>query len=324
MLIRVAKGAPPRGRPRPSEVPEIRSAERILDRNEGRFSRAFLKAMRALNSSDQMKRLKRAIRSGEASIERILDSMLWYNEADPESVAFWTRLVDSAASAYLATITESAESTFRRYKFPVRFEVEKAAQGTLQVNLLIPIAPASIAWMRSKSASLVKDISASQRKRLRGILFRNFERGVRPEAILSEIEATVGLTEIQTQWVLARQDLALARGVPKERALSDAQRFADKLLKNRAKTIARTETVDAHTKGLTDAWQAAKDNGFMRPGTTKVWQAMMDERTSDICEELDGQEVLFEEAFESSIVGPVDRPPAHPNCRSTLTLRFPR
>jgi len=320
MLHHVRKAAPPS----PSKMPEVRAARAIQDRNEARFSQAFQRVMRELFTGEQMKRLKAAIRSGERSVERILDSMLWFNPADPDSVAFWTRLVSNVSRAYEATIQESGSYTMGHYGFPLRFEVTKQAEhGTVAAELLVPINPASIAWIREKSASLVVDISEGQRKRLRRILSWNFERGMRPESVLAEIEATVGLTETQAQWVLTRQDLAIARGAPAGQARQDAQRFADKLLKRRAKTIARTETIDAHTKGLKDAWNIAKENGFIQPGTTKVWVAMEDERTSDICEELNGQEVPFDQPFDSSIVGPVERPPAHPNCRSTMTLRFP-
>lgn len=301
---------------------EGRAALSIIARNEQRFSRAFMKAMRDLYASEQMKRLKAAIRSGEQSVDRVLDSMTWYNEADPDSVAFWTRLVDSVARAYESTIVDSGQYTTRRHGFPMKFEVTKQ-EAALAADLIVPINPASVTWIRSKSASLVKDISDGQRKKLRKVLSRNFERGMRPEAILDDIASTVGLTETQAGWVLARQDLAVAQGIPKKQARAQSKQFADKLLKQRARAIARTETVDAHTKGLTDAWQLAKEGGFIKPGTEKVWEALEDERTSEICDELNGQTVPLDQPFYSSLVGPIMKPPAHPNCRSTMTLRFP-
>lgn len=297
--------------------PEGRAAIAIIGRNETRFSRAFLKTMRDLYATEYMNQLKRAIRSGEQSIERILDAVPWYNEADPESVAFWTRLADSAARAYESTIVDSGTYTARRYRFPMKFTVAK------QVDLVVPINTASTEWIRNKSASLVKEISGGQRNKLRKVLSRNFERGIRPEGIIAEIEAVVGLTETQTGWVLARQDLAIARGIPAKEARRQAKDFGQKLLTQRAKSIARTETIDAHSQGLKDTWRMAKDNGFMPPGAEKVWEALEDERTSEICEELNGQAVPVDQFFFSSIVGPIEKPPAHPNCRSTMTLRFP-
>jgi SPP1 gp7 family putative phage head morphogenesis protein len=323
MLIKVQKAAKRKPRRPPgnrTDSPEIRAAASILSRNETRFSRAFLKAMRALYASDEMKGLKKAISSGQTSIEAILDAMPWFNEADPESVVLWTRLMASVERAYIATIEDSGQYTARHYGFPMKFKVTKAE---LAVDIVVPINPHSIKWVNSKSLSLIKDISDGQRNKLRALLARNFERGVRPEAIIEEIEAVVGLTETQAGWVVARRDLAIARGIPEAQAKANAKDFAQQLLTRRAQTIARTETVDAHTKGLEDSWQLAKEGGFMPPGTEKVWQAMMDDRTSEICEELDGEAVPIDQPFVSNIVGDVMRPPAHPNCRSTMTLRFP-
>jgi len=322
-LVRVQKAArriPSWQKGSKADTPEGRAALAIIARNEQRFSRAFRKAMRALFASSEMKALKDAIRSGTQSIEAILDVMPWYNEADPNSVAFWTRMVSSVTAAYGSTIEDSGQYTTRRYKFPMRFKVEKAELG---IDLVVPINPYSKTWMQQKSAELVVGISDGQKAKLRMLLSRNFERGVRPEAIIEEIEALVGLTETQAGWVVARQDLAIARGVPVGQAKGNARQFAAELLTRRAQTIARTETVDAHTKGLEDAWRLAQEGGFMPPGTKKIWEALEDERTSDICEELNGQEVLVGEPFFSTIVGTVDRPPAHPNCRSTMSLRFP-
>lgn len=326
MLVRVQKAAPRKPAWQKGSRPttaEGRAALAIIARNETRFSRAFLKTMRELFASEYMNQLKRAIRSGEQSIERILDAVPWFNEADPESVAFWTRLADSASRAYESTIEDSGSYTARRYNFPMKFTVTKQAEATVAVDLLVPINPASSKWIRTKSASLVKDISSGQQAKLRKVLSRNFERGMRAESIIGEIEAVVGLTETQAGWVLARQDLAIARGIPAKEARRNAKEFGQRLLTQRAKSIARTETIDAHTQGLKDAWQMAKENGFMPPGTEKVWEALEDERTSEICEELNGQAVPVDQMFFSSIVGPIEKPPAHPNCRSTMTLRFP-
>lgn len=316
MLVRVQKAAPRRRK----QSAQMKAAQVIMDRNEARFSRAFKKAMRALYASSQMKALRDAIRAGGTDIDRILATMSWYDESDPDSVAFWSRLVQDVSRAYEVIIEESGQDSADRYKLPMKFKVTKAE---VAVDIVVPVNTHSIRWVRQKSASLVKDISSGQQKKLRALLARNFERGVRPEAIIDEIEAVVGLTETQAGWVAARQDLAIARGVPAAQARAASKDFAARLLTNRAQTIARTETVDAHTKGLTDVWRVANDGGFMRPGTKKVWESMEDERVSDICEELNGQEVLVNEPFFSSIVGSIDRPPAHPNCRSTMSLKFP-
>ena len=81
----------------------------------------------------------------------------------------------------------------------------------------------------------------------------------------------------------------------------------------RAMTIARTETNRIINIGREKAFIAS---GL--PGK-KVWDAFLDNRTSDICERLDKQEVDLHERFRDEETGQTfEHPPAHPNCRSVL------
>lgn len=79
----------------------------------------------------------------------------------------------------------------------------------------------------------------------------------------------------------------------------------------RARVIARTETTRALNMG---ARQVAEGSGLK---LKKVWDAKLDNRTSDICIDLDGKEKPMNENF--SYKGESwNEPPAHPNCRSLI------
>lgn len=73
-----------------------------------------------------------------------------------------------------------------------------------------------------------------------------------------------------------------------------------------ADRIVRTETQRVLNEGQKESYIA---NGY----TKYQYSAELDERTSEICEELDGKIFSFAEAS----VG-VNFPPMHPNCRSTI------
>jgi SPP1 gp7 family putative phage head morphogenesis protein len=79
----------------------------------------------------------------------------------------------------------------------------------------------------------------------------------------------------------------------------------------RAEMIAQTETVKAYTQGRLEV---ARGLGFE---TEKVWEAIMDNRTSQTCINLNGKVLPLDEAFP----GGYDGPPAHPRCRSSLHIR---
>ena len=89
----------------------------------------------------------------------------------------------------------------------------------------------------------------------------------------------------------------------------------------RADMVARTETVRAANGGAKIGYKAA--------GVTKLrWSAVLDDATSDICQELDGKVVGIDAPFLtdedgtgydlSYEGGSMENPPAHPNCRSTV------
>ncbi|NOR84822.1 phage portal protein [archaeon] len=81
--------------------------------------------------------------------------------------------------------------------------------------------------------------------------------------------------------------------------------------KNRSEMIARTETTRASNFGRLQAYQKAGEKG------KKQWVTHKDDRTSDICNRLDGQIVDINADFVDSKTGWTGlAPPSHVNCRS--------
>lgn len=101
---------------------------------------------------------------------------------------------------------------------------------------------------------------------------------------------------------------AVADGMVNEDSLSTVtkriQEVAESVGENRARMIARTETMKAINTGVKDR--------YARMGIERVeWLAAEDERTCEVCGELDGQIFDIDKAPEC---------PAHPLCRCTLTI----
>ena len=82
----------------------------------------------------------------------------------------------------------------------------------------------------------------------------------------------------------------------------------------RAELIARTEMQRAGNGGRLKSY---KDSGVEKV----QWLAMIDDRTSDICKNLNSDIVKVGSLFKTIVNGKqiaVQHPPAHPNCRSTI------
>ncbi|MHA1737905.1 MAG: phage portal protein [Candidatus Heimdallarchaeota archaeon] len=108
----------------------------------------------------------------------------------------------------------------------------------------------------------------------------------------------------------------LSRGIINGESIPKLKKRVEKVFdvgKNRAEMIARTETNRAENNGKL---LAMKGSGL---DMNKQWVTHEDDRTSPICQRLDGQVVGLEEDFKDAVSGwEGQSPPSHVNCRSSM------
>lgn len=296
-------------------VPELslRREHRLASQHEPRFARAFLRLTAGLLSPGTKRELLQGLRylvAGRGTVDEAVGVVPWYNPAEPLSEKLWNALAGSAEAAYVATFEDAGQSEYKARGWPLRFQVEKAAR-----DILVPTNPYSIAWIRERSARLVAETSLDQQELLRQIISAGFEDGMRPQAILEEIERVVGLTTREWQWVRNREGALREAGVGESTVSAAVSRYTAELLRKRAKRIARTETIEAYNQGLGDSWQLAQEEGHLEPTASKQWvEITASPRTCEICRGLGRQVVPLNQPFVSDVLGEVFRPPAHPHC----------
>lgn len=200
--------------------------------------------------------------------------------------------------------------------------IEKRARRvpTVRVN------PLTLEWARRQSGTLIRGIGADARNAIRGVITRQLARGQRAESMVEQIRRHVGLLPAQSLAVERRSALLEQQGESPDRVRTLSRQYADELLFQRALRIARTETTAAQNQGLLDTWRDAQEAGELPDAVVRVWVAAPPSpnpnRPCPICLELDGLEVALDEPYSSALLdAPVMRPPAHPNCRCTMTLR---
>lgn len=106
----------------------------------------------------------------------------------------------------------------------------------------------------------------------------------------------------------------LSRGLMNLESVSALQERVQKVMdigENRARMIARTEANRADNMGHIDG---ARQSGL---SLVKKWSAHIDDRTSQVCKDLNEKEVEVDNQFKWKDQV-FDSPPAHPNCRSTV------
>jgi hypothetical protein len=214
--------------------------------------------------------------------------------------------------------------------------------------------PESLAFLQSYTFNLIREVNKETRLAVQDILIRAFQQGGHPKVIAREIREFIGLTRRQAQAVDnyramlesgnveqmrtalerslrdGRFDRSVLRSIeqgarlPQDRIDHMVERYRERALQNRAVMIARTETIRASNAGSQAVWDQAKKQGLLGDETRKRWLVAFDERTCEICKEiarLNKAGVPLNSSFQSSM-GPIEAPPAHPNCRCSVGLDF--
>lgn len=189
--------------------------------------------------------------------------------------------------------------------------------------------PISVAWAKTQSSDLVRQITDKSKKGIRNIINRGFDLGITPassareirEVLLADAKAVVGLTDRQAVSVQNRHMRLLAEGRSGPDAQRLAERYARKLLNARTRNIARTETINAASEGQLQLWQQMRSDGLISADRVKRWIVTPDDRLDElICAPMDRQTRELNEVFTTGLGDAVMRPTAHPQCRCAMIL----
>ena len=185
--------------------------------------------------------------------------------------------------------------------------------------------PNSLAFAQRRAGELITSIDALTRNSVRKTIIDAFNEGLDYRATARRIKNVVGL---HPRWADAvtnfekKEYARLVKGGMKEetaraRAIERSSRYSDSLKSKRATMIARTEIQIAQNEGRYEGWKQASEQGYVDVESQKMWIIAQDERTCEICSELDGEIVPWNETFSSGHETPGR---VHPNCRCTMVI----
>jgi len=291
----------------PHDTPAGREAYAIAAKHENKFARAFLEATQSLLTNRIAADFNAVWRAGGGP-EKVMATLPFFGtDIKPE---VWDDFIERILKAYSAVIQEAGEENTeemnRKFRTNMKFSLEDKEEIPV-----VPINPYSIEWVRNRSLELAKQgISDQQREVVRDIIDRGFSEGVRAEEAYGAIKKNIGLTHREYNAVINREIMLEEAGWADADVKHLTEKYRDELLGKRAMRIARTETMFAQAQGRNASWQMAQDSGILPP-VVREWVAVPG--ACEICGELDGQEAPVGGAYEST-EGPVESPPAHPNC----------
>lgn len=269
------------------------------------------------------------------------------------STAIETALMEAYVASGDAAAIEIGNELAREYR-QVGKQIAKAdAPLPSQVALRFRFDrtdPRAIDWVRRESAAMITNMVRSEREAIRAIIDASFSAQetvrqtgsgiyrhlltVNPSAGAREFADVLGsnlngLTRRYEQAVVNRvtalaDDLA-DRGISGTKALQEMRKegdkYANKLRRSRSRTIARTERMRAHNQARLLSFQQAVDSGIASAEhSRKQWQTGPFD-VCDICTPMQNQDRKVNEPFTLPNGGLVEAPPAHPNCRCTMTMR---
>ncbi len=234
-------------------------------------------------------------------------------------------LVQSLAGLVVAkAATDDAEDVYAEIISQVAVQT---APDEILSSLQIT-SPAVIRRARTLAGNLVTNVSQQSQQAIRDAITRSVMGQLDREETRAIIRGAIGLN--------ARQGKALANfgaslfDQGNSNAFDMIAAYSDRLLDQRAATIARTETMTAANFGQVDAWSAMQAAGFLPDDATQVWLVTDDDRLCDDCAPMGDQAVGIGGTFQQTekgvlpsdrepYAGPeVDAPPLHENCRCTL------
>ena len=193
------------------------------------------------------------------------------------------------------------------------------AQARLRMDLKNPAYKRFIA---GRLNTFLQDLNVQQSEIVRRAIQRSFSQAKSPSQIANEIVDHIGLNDRQsTALSNYRADLEKKNIAPKKVEFLTEQ-YSGRLLKQRAKMIARTEIQNANNLGELAVWKESVNDGSLDPETTyKVWST--DRTPCPLCRSMEGKKVKLNDLWTLPDGRKVNVPSEiHPSCFCIQRLEF--
>jgi len=240
---------------------------------------------------------------------------------DPVKLVRGLPWVDAWETPLREAWEQSAATVMLRVRRSMRSADKQVAKDIFEDADLSVQEDLALLFLDKEGANLVVQLSRQNRRAMVEVLDRAIREGWDIPKIVRNIKSMVGLLPKQARAVLTKQAELEARDWTEKRVAAAVEKYANRLLKQRAENIARTETVRALNQGQMQAWNRQVGDSQLPTTVKRKWIAAISERTCPICMELNGMPpVGLKEPFNSPLAGTIMAPPAHPSCRCSMGL----
>lgn len=181
--------------------------------------------------------------------------------------------------------------------------------------------PAIRDYVDNRTGVLIQDITEDTQGYIASLISRSFDEALTPGRVAKMIRPAIGLgTRLATAHANYVDGLR-KQGLPDSKIDRLSASYENRLLDYRASMIARTESSFARNAGQLSVWKAAANQGLIeRQNSKKQW--IVDGKPCEECMDLEDQGAIGLDEFWDGEDGPLDAPPAHPNCMCGMEMSF--
>lgn len=173
-------------------------------------------------------------------------------------------------------------------------------------------------WLIQNGGAYATGLTNRTRSAVNEIVARGLRNGTSIETTMRNIRGVIGLTKAQSGRIIKLRRQLKKAGKTQRQIDWATNRLKGRMLRQRAKSIAITESNGAVQAGKLHAWIIGSAEGLIVGIPMKEW---VTSGPCPICEQIESQgPVPLHSSWVSSVIGSIDAPPAHPNCVCTLKL----
>lgn len=173
-------------------------------------------------------------------------------------------------------------------------------------------------WARERSANLVVGITDGTRQSVRRVLAAGQDGRLSDPSVRKALREVLPLDPRRATALVNFRSRLESQGMEAARIDALADRYARRLVAQRADAVARTEGARAIAEGRLDLWRdLAQEGTVQEKHVVRQWTTMRDEGVDAQCEDLDGEIAGLDGGYSTA-----DAPPAHVNCRCSEVIRL--
>ena len=283
------------GTDRPSWVTDWRTLHRVADRQAPTVEQAFVALVAEARGGQTRSRIQRALQRGNRRQALTIAVEAWRAASETWRTTLVTALRDAVRAAATAVGTRMVRDA----------RIELAVTN-----------PAAQQWAETQAGGLIRQITADQRQSIWRVIGQAFTENLPTRQVAIRLTEQIGLHSRQAAALERFRADLVEKGLRTDRVSVLTRRARDRMVRRRARSIARTEVLRASNMGQQLLWEAAVDAGEWRAqDVRRVFIVTPDDRLCPVCAPLDGMIVGLADEFVSPTNGASALvPPIHPQC----------